>query len=89
MAGSMLRVRVNPKSSKNEILGWKDDELQIKLTAPPIDGAANSALIKFISNWIGIRKSDIKLISGEKSRNKCLYIDNLDLEEIKKRVNTC
>ena len=79
----ILRVHVTPRGSKNEVTGWRDDVLCVKVTAPPVDGAANAALIKFLADYIGVRKSQITLISGEKSREKSFEIIGKTLKEIK------
>ena len=65
-----INIRVSPRGSKNEITGWKDNILLIKTTSPPVDGAANESIIKLLSKHYRIRKSDIIIISGEKSRDK-------------------
>ena len=82
----IISIHVIPGSSQNQYQGLKDGTVCIKLTAPPVDGAANAALIKFLSKSLKINKSHIKLISGEKSRDKKVQIDGLELEEICKKL---
>jgi len=65
-----INIRVSPRGSKNEITGWKDNTLLIKTTSPPVDGAANESIIKLLSKHYNVKKSDIIIVSGEKSRNK-------------------
>ncbi len=72
-----VRIFVQPRSSKNEIVGVHDDAIKIKITSPPVDGAANSLLIKFLSKKLGVSKSSISLISGDKSRSKVVNIEGL------------
>ena len=67
-------VKVTPKSSKNECLGWKNDQLIIKLKALPEKNKANDELIRFLSKMLKIAKSDIAIISGHTSRIKTVCI---------------
>ena len=68
----MFKVLVQPKSSKNEIVGLHDGTLKVKLTAPPVDGAANKLCIKFLAKQLGTAKSNIDIVSGETGRHKQL-----------------
>jgi len=63
-----------PKASKSEIVGWHEDELRVRLAAPPVDGAANTALIEAFAKWCKVRKSAITLVNGQTSRHKHLAI---------------
>ena len=86
MDTTVLKVRVNPRSSKNEITGWQNDTLRIKISAPPVEGAANKACIQFLSGALGVRKSQITLVSGESARDKVFRIAGMTPEEIRKRL---
>ncbi|MCX6344502.1 MAG: DUF167 domain-containing protein [Armatimonadetes bacterium] len=88
MTFSILKLHVTPRSSKNEIIGWRDDVLCVKITAPPVEGAANSAIVKFIADALGVRKSQVELVSGEKSREKSVRIEGLTQSEIRERVKS-
>ena len=70
----ILPIRLQPRASKNEICGWQEGRLKIRLNAPPVEGAANDALLKFTAQLLGIRRAQVKLESGEKSRSKNLAI---------------
>ena len=68
-----FRIRVQPSSRKDEIVGWNEDgELRIKLAAPPVEGAANRRIPIFLAKQLGLKKRDIVIESGEKSRSKLL-----------------
>ncbi len=69
-----IKVKIITRASRNELVGWQDDVLKIKITASPIDGRANEALIDFLSQKWGLAKNDIKIIRGLKSKNKILEI---------------
>lgn len=79
-----IKVHANPKSSKNAFVDWKEDVLYIKITAPPVDGAANEAIVKFLAKELNIKKSQVSLQKGDKSREKVFLIKNMSLEDIKK-----
>ena len=70
----MLTLHVQPGAKKTEIMGTHGDALKIRLSAPPIDGKANAALIEFVAARLGLVKSAIRLISGQTSRRKILEI---------------
>jgi len=78
MDQARLNVRVTPKSSANEVTGVRGEAICIKLTAPPVDGAANSALIKLVAEKLGVPKSRVRLLSGERGRNKIIEVDGID-----------
>ena len=72
--GIVLSVRVQTKSSRNAIRGVYDNALKLSLTAPPVEGAANKALIAFLSKKLGLAKSAFEILSGRTNRNKRLLI---------------
>jgi len=86
MASTLLKVHVTPRGSNNEIVGWREDVLYVKVTAPPVEGAANAAAIKLIADVLGLRKSHVELVSGKMSREKTLRVDGLTMEEIRAAV---
>lgn len=72
----MLRIKVIPRSSKNEIVGeMTSGAIKIKLTAAPVDGEANKKLIALLSKEWNIPKSGITIVKGEKGREKVIEID--------------
>jgi uncharacterized protein (TIGR00251 family) len=72
--GVVLNVRVQPKASRNAFRGLHGQAVKISLTAPPVDGAANNALIAFLSKQLKCPKADIEIIAGAASRNKRLLL---------------
>ncbi len=71
-----ISITVLPRSSRNEIVGeMADGTLKVKLTAPPVDGSANSALIDFLSDEWDIPKSRMRIVSGRSSRKKIIEIE--------------
>ena len=68
--GIVFKVFVQPKASKNMIVGLHGDALKIKLTAPPVDNAANLMCVKFLAKALNVTKSSLDIIAGHTSRNK-------------------
>lgn len=72
-----IKIRVIPRSSKNEVVETMSDGImKVKLTAPPIDGKANESLIEVLSDHFGIAKSLIRIVKGEKGRMKEVEIES-------------
>lgn len=83
--GVIFHIHVVPRSSKSEISGIQDDALKIKIKALPAEGQANEACIKFLSDILGVRKNQVKIVSGHKSRKKTIAIEGIgkkDIEDI-------
>jgi uncharacterized protein (TIGR00251 family) len=79
----VIRVKVLPRSSRNEMAGKADGAYRIKLTAPPVEGKANKALINFLAKKTGLPKRKFQIVSGEHSRNKTVRIQTLSSETSK------
>ena len=77
-----LKVKLQPRASKNAIIGFKEGMLWLRLTAPPVENKANIALIEFLADELNIRKSEIQLVSGAKSRIKTVEIIGITESEI-------
>ena len=82
-----LSVRIQPRSSKNGVTRMEDGSLKIRLTAPPVDGAANEALVKFLSDTLSISKSQVEIVSGHTSREKRIKISGMDEAEVNRLLN--
>ncbi|HEY1080466.1 MAG TPA: DUF167 family protein [Bdellovibrio sp.] len=76
--GVRLHLFIQPKSSKNEVVGIHNGEIKIKITAPPIDGRANEDLIEYLSDLFDVPKRDIILAKGETGRHKTVDIAGVD-----------
>lgn len=70
--GVLITLYVQPRSSKNEIKGLHGDALKLRITAPPVDDAANRMCIEFLAKYLGLPKSSLEIISGKNSRKKKL-----------------
>jgi uncharacterized protein (TIGR00251 family) len=80
-----INVRVIPRSSKNSI-EWDESGLRVRLTAPPVDGAANVALIAFLAQYLGMHTRDIRIVQGMTSRHKIVEITGMTTEVFEKRI---
>ncbi len=83
----LLNVRVQPSAKKDEISGWMDDgTLKVKVRGKPVEGKANDSLVQFLSKALGISKSSIEIVSGEKAKNKRLKISGIRKETIDRYI---
>jgi uncharacterized protein (TIGR00251 family) len=80
--GVRFEVKVQPRSSKNQVAGEQEGVLKIKLTAPPVDGEANQALIAYLSDCFKVPKKNISLLKGDSSRHKLLEIKGVGPQDI-------
>lgn len=85
--GLYLRVRLQPRSSRNVIDGVQGNCLKLRLTAPPVEGEANKALVEFLSDLLKIKKSSIEIDSGHRSREKRVRIDGLSPEALQDLIS--
>lgn len=69
-ADVILRVRVQPRARRNEWLGLQEDRFRVRITAPPVDGQANTYLREFLAGLFGVAKSQVTLLAGETGRDK-------------------
>jgi hypothetical protein len=85
--GVILPVRAVPRASKNEIQGAHGDALKVRLQAPPVEGKANLALIRFLSDELGIPRAQLSIATGETGRNKAVLITGISKTELLKRLS--
>lgn len=84
--GVTLSVKVKPGASRNSIEKAPDGTLLVRLQARPVEGAANQALVKLLSNALGIRQRDITILSGHRARTKRIWIDTISAKIVKERL---
>ncbi|MGV8078585.1 MAG: DUF167 domain-containing protein [Syntrophales bacterium] len=85
-SGLMLKVRVLPRSSRTEVSGVQDGALKLKIMAPPVEGQANEACLRFLAEALGIRRSRIALVAGPTSKTKTFSISGVDRRELELRL---
>ena len=81
-AGVRLTVHVQPRAARTELAGIHGDALKIRLAAPPVDGAANEALLEFIARWAQVPRAAVHLISGQTGRRKVVEINGVNAQAI-------
>ena len=86
--GVLLKLRIHPGARRSAVNGIFGDALKIDLQAPPVDGKANAALIRFLSETLEVPKSGIELKCGECSRDKIVRISGKNPEEIRSALKT-
>lgn len=84
--GAAFPVRVVPRASKNQISGRHGDAIKIRLTAPPVEGAANTALVDFLAETLDVRTQQIEILSGHASRDKLVCVIGLTPQEVEARL---
>lgn len=76
--GVSFEVRVAPRAAKQGLLGVHDGALKLSLTAPAVEGAANAALIEFLADALALPKRAVRILRGERSRKKSVFVDGID-----------
>lgn len=84
--GARIRVRLQPRSSRNEFLGLSDGILRARVTAPPERGKANNALVELLAATLGVARSSIRILRGHSSRDKWIAVDELSQDELHRRL---
>ncbi|MBI3942105.1 MAG: YggU family protein [Chloroflexi bacterium] len=82
----LLAVRVVPRASQNGIAGIQGEVLKVRLTAPPLDGKANAALIAYLADLLLIRPYQVNLVSGAAGRQKVIQLSGINLAEARARL---
>lgn len=82
-----IDVRVVPRASRSEIVGLVDNILKVRISAPPVNNAANSELIKLLSKTLGVPKTSIAIVAGHNSRSKRLRISGISETLLKARLS--
>ena len=81
-----IKVRVQPRASNNQVIGYREDVLRLRVTAPPEGGKANDAVVSLLAEKLGIGKSRVKIVRGHSSREKVVMVASLAQEEVRRRL---
>ena len=84
--GALLRVKVQPRAPRSEVMGVLGDELKIKIAAPPVDSAANDALIEFLAAELDCPRRCVELLRGHKSPHKVLRLHGLTAASVASKL---
>lgn len=85
--GAIFRVRVLPRSRRDEVVGLHGDALKIRLMAPPVEGKANRALQEFLAGRLGVSRSAVEILSGHASRQKRVRVAGVSAAAIRALLN--
>ena len=72
--GSLITLHVQPGAARSELSGLHGDALKLRISARAVEGAANAAVLEFVAGWLGVPRRELKLLRGEKSRRKTLWV---------------
>jgi uncharacterized protein (TIGR00251 family) len=84
--GAVVEIYVQPRASRNEIVGIHEGRLKVRLTAPPVEGEANKDCIRFLAKLIGVPRSSVVILQGHKTRAKTLLIRGVTSEQVVERL---
>ena len=84
--GAILLVRVHPRSNENALVGWSGDTVKVRVTAPPVEGAANTACLVVLSKLLDVPFTHVNFVKGEHSRNKVVRILGLTQDQVQGRL---
>ena len=82
----ILKLRVQPKASKNLVEGCRGDTVRVRVTAPPENGKANAAVVALLADALDVNRSQLTIIKGLRSKNKTVEVESLTLEEAVRRL---
>lgn len=85
--GVRIRLHVQPRASRTEAAGLHGDALKVRLAAPPVDGAANDALVRWIADELDVPRSAVALTAGLSSRAKTVEVTGADVADVRRRLN--
>lgn len=85
--GVCFAVRVVPRARRNQLSGLYGEALKVRLTAPPVEGAANAALLDFLAEQLGVRSAAVAIVSGHTSRQKLVRVNGLSAGEVRRRLD--
>jgi uncharacterized protein (TIGR00251 family) len=80
--GVEIAVRVLPRARKNELAGTRGDALLVRLTAPPVDGAANAALVELFAEHLDVPRHSVRIVHGERSRDKRVAVSGMTADRL-------
>jgi uncharacterized protein (TIGR00251 family) len=83
-----IDVHVQPRASRNAVIGWRDGSLRVALTAPPVEGAANAALIELLAESLGLKRRQVSVVGGQTSRKKVVELDAADEAALRERLKS-
>lgn len=87
--GVVFHIRVLPRSSRCELAGVQNDALKLKITAPPVEGQANEECIRLLADKLGVRKGQVQITGGHKSKNKTIAVAGITIKDVEAIIPAC
>ena len=84
--GATFSIRVQPRAARTAITGTMGEALKVTLSAPPLDGRANAAVVDFFSEILSVPRASVQVVSGERSRNKIVRIAGCSGAEVQRKL---
>ena len=81
-----IAVRLQPRASRDAIVGMRDGVLAVRVSAPPVDGRANQAVCRLIARAVGVGRTSVSVVRGERSRDKIVRVDGVDEETARRAL---
>ena len=86
LSSASIRVRVQPKASRNQVVGYQGEALRLRVIAPPEGGKANEAVVSLLAQALAIAKSRVRIVRGHSSRDKLVAVESMTPEEAQRRL---
>ena len=86
METARLSIRLTPRASRDAIAGFEGETLRVRVTAPPVEGRANRALVRLLAKRLGLSRGAVRVVAGQASRNKVVAVDGLGAAELRRRL---
>jgi uncharacterized protein len=83
---ALVRVRVQPRASRDEVVGWREDTLRLRVSAPPLDGRANEAVVGLIARAAGVARAAVSVIAGARGRDKLVRVIGVSAAALRGRL---
>ena len=84
--GCRIHLHVVPRASKTQVAGLHDGRLKLQVAAPPVDGEANDAILRWAAKTLGVPRDDVTLVSGATGKRKTLAVDGVSVDEARERL---
>jgi uncharacterized protein (TIGR00251 family) len=81
-----VRLRVQPRAARDEVVGWQAGELRVRVTASPVEGEANRAVAELLARVLGVRVGAVTIVRGVRGRHKLVRVEGLSLDEVEARL---
>jgi uncharacterized protein len=81
-AGAVFLIRVVPRASRSGVAGIRNDALNLRITAPPVEGRANEECIRVLAEALGVKKRQVKIVAGHASRTKTVAVEGLKKDQV-------